>query len=170
MPLGVIERHRGGMTAFAAPIQNAPSLIDWPSLRRLVGASIVGALGIIAFSVAVGNQVVGSMRTLPAATAAEAHALLGAVPWIAAIGVVHVAVAIALARGGDVVRLVAVAITGLTAVVAGTAAGLTAAGVDPFGWTATGHPAASGIGILAIAAALYATAGAAVGIGSAEAD
>ena len=158
------------MTAFAAPIQSTPSLIDWRSLRRLVGASIVGGIGILAFSVAVGNQVVGSLRTLPAATAADAHALLGAVPWIAAIGVVHLVVAVALARGGVVVRLVAVAITGLTAVVAGTAAALTAAGVDPFGWTATGHPAASGIGILAIAAALYATAAAAVGIGSAEAD
>jgi hypothetical protein len=158
------------MTAFAAPIHSTPSLIDWSSLRRLVGASIVGGLGIVAFSVAIGNQVVGSMRTLPAATAVDAHALLGTVPWIAGIGVVHVAVAIALARGGDLVRLVAVAITGLTAVVAGTAAALTAAGVDPFGWTATGHPAASGVAILAVASALYTGAAAAVGIGSAEAD
>ena len=160
MPFGAIGRHRGGMTAFAAPIQSTPSLIDWRPLRRLIGASIVGGIGMIAFSVAVGNQVVGSMRSLPTATAADAHALLGAVPWITAMGVVHVAVAIALARGGDVVRLVAVAITGLTAP-ATTA-------VRPV--MATGHPAASGIGILAIAAALYATAGAAVGIGSAEAD
>jgi hypothetical protein len=158
------------MTAFAAPIQRSPSLIDWRPLRRLVGASIVGGIGMIAFSVAVGSHVAGSTRSLPAATAADAHALLGAVPWIAAIGVVHVAVAIALARGGDVVRLVAVAITGLTAVIVATAAGLTAAGVDPFGWTATGHPAASGVGILAIAAALYATAAAAVGIVPAEPD
>jgi hypothetical protein len=170
MLIGTAGRHGGGMTAFAAPIQSTPSLIDWRPLRRLIGASIVGGIGMIAFSVAVGNQVIGSMRTLPAATAGDAHALLGAVPWIAAIGVAHVAVAIALARGGDAVRLVAVAITGLTAVVAATAAALTAAGVDPFGWTATGHPAASGIGILAIAAALYATAAAAVGIGSAESD
>jgi hypothetical protein len=166
---GGLSRHRRGMTAFAAPVQATPSLIDWSSLRRLVGASIVGGLGMVAFSIAVGNHVVGSMRTLPAATAAEAQALVGAVPAIVAVGVLHLAVAIGLARGGDVVRLAAVAVTVLAAVIAAAGAGLTVAGIDPFGGSPAAYPVA-GAGILAIAAVLYATAAAAVGIGSAEPD
>ena len=162
---------RDGMTAFTSAISSsAPISIDWQALRRLFGAALVAAMGAIAFSIAVGGSVVGSMDGLPPAAAADASALTGSVPGFIAVGMLHLVVAVALAHGGAVIRLAAVALTGLTAVVAATAAVMTAAGIDPFAGAGSGHPAQNGVAILVIAAAIYGAAASAVGIGSAETD
>lgn len=130
-------------------------LIREPSLRRLLGAAIVGGIGASLFSVAVAGAFVGSKAELAGASAADAGPIVAAVPWIVLAGVVHVLLAAALAAGREVVRTVAAVVTGLTAVAAATAAAMTAAGVDPFGLSGSGHPSSSGVGILAVAAVLY---------------
>jgi hypothetical protein len=143
------------MTALPIRAPQPTDLIREPSLRRLLGAAIVGGLGAIVLSVAVAGNVVGSRAGLPAAQAADAHALTAAVPWIVLAGLIHVVVAAALAAGRDAIRIAAAITTGLAAIAAAAAAVMTAAGIDPFGWSGAGHPAATGAGILAVVAVLY---------------
>lgn len=143
------------MTALPIRGPEPTHLLSEPSFRRLLGAAIVGAIGVIFFSVAFAGHVVGSMTTLPATSAAEAQTLSAAIPWLVLAGLVHFLVAAALAGGRDSVRIAAAAITGITAVAAAAAAAMTAAGIDPFAWSAAGHPAASGVGILGLTAVLY---------------
>ncbi len=135
------------MTALPIRAPEPVDLIHEPSLRRLLGAAIVGGIGAIAFSIAIANSFVGTLHHLPAASAA--------VPWFVGIGALNVVVAAALAARRDVVRTIAAVITGLTALAAATAAAMTAAGVDPFGLSGSGQPAPSGVGILAVSAVLY---------------
>ena len=143
------------MTALPIRAPEPADLIRQPSLRRLLGAAIVGAIGVILFSVAFAGHVVRSMSSLPASSAADAQALSAVIPWLVLAGVVHFVVAAALAGARDSVRIAAAAITGITAVAAAAAAAMTAAGIDPFAWSAAGHPAASGVGILGLTAVLY---------------
>ncbi len=143
------------MTALPVRAPEPTDLIRAPSLRRLLGAAIVGSIGVILFSVAFAGHVVRSMNSLPATSGADAQTLSAAMPWLVLAGVVHLIVAAALAGGRDSIRIVAAAITGITAVAAAAAAAMTAAGIDPFAWSAAGHPAASGVGILGVTAALY---------------
>jgi hypothetical protein len=156
------------MTALPIRAPEPTDLIREPSLRRLLGAAIVAGIGAIVLSVAVAGQFVGSMSNLPGAAAADARSLHAAVPWIVALGIVHLVVATGLAAGRELVRMVAAVLTGLVALAAAGAAAMTAAGIDPLGTSATGHPSASGVGILAIAALLYGAASLLAG-GSSEA-
>jgi hypothetical protein len=138
-----------------------------PSARRLLGAAIVAALGVVAFSVAVGGFVAATRFALPTHAAADARALLAGVPAIVAVGLVHLLVAGAMLSGRELVRLLAVAATGLTAIAAAAASAMVAAGVDPLGGSAAGHPSA-GVGILAVGAVLYGVAAVAAGTAPTE--
>ncbi|HEY7130633.1 MAG TPA: hypothetical protein VH440_00185 [Candidatus Limnocylindrales bacterium] len=143
------------MTALPIRAPEPADIIREPSLRRLLGAAIVGGLGVIAFSVAFGSYVAANMHTLPSSAAADARALLGSVPAIVALGVAHLILAAALAGRRESVRIVGAAISGLIAIAAAAAAAMTAVGVDPFAWSGSGHPSSAGVGILAITAILY---------------
>jgi hypothetical protein len=146
---------RVGMTALPIRAPEPTDIIREPSLRRLLGAAIVAGLGVIAFSVAFGSYVVGNMHTLPASSAADAQALRGAIPAIVALGAAHLLLAAAMAGRREVVRIVGASISGLVAIAAAVAAAMTAAGVDPFGWSGSSHPSSAGVGILALVAVLY---------------
>jgi hypothetical protein len=156
------------MTALSIQAQAAPVQLPQPSLRRLLGAAIVAGIGAIVFSVAFAAFVAVNRSDLPASAAADAQALAGWIPAILAIGSLHLVVAVALVRGRDLVRMIAAAVTGLVALAAATAAVMVAASVDPFGWSAVDHPTGSGVGILALTAALYGVAALAAGSGPAE--
>jgi hypothetical protein len=156
------------MTTIASHPVLSPARHGTPSARRLIGAAIVASLGAIMLSVAFGGFVAASRFALPAQTAADAHTLVGRVPAIAAIGVLHLLVATAMLSRRELVRLIGVAMTGLVAVAAATASAMVAAGVDPFGGSAAAHATATGAGILGLGALLYGAAAVAAGSGSAE--
>jgi len=156
------------MTALAIQPDVTSARGGQPSGRRLIAASIVASLGAIALSVAFAGFVAASRLGLPAQAASDAQALAGWVPAIVALGFVHLFVAAAMLSGRDLVRLVAVAVTGLVAIAAATASAMVASGVDPFGGAAAGHSSAAGVGILALAAVLYGAAALAAGTGPAE--
>jgi hypothetical protein len=151
------------MTVIASHPAHSPVRQAAPSARRLVGAAIVASVGVIALSVAVGGSVAASRFALPAETAADAHALVGRVPAIVAIGLVHLLVAAAMLSRRELVRLIAVAATGLVAIAVAAASAMTAAGVDPFGGAAGAHASGTGVGMLALAAVLYGAAALFVG-------
>jgi len=155
------------MTARSSP-SAAPSVRPQPSARRLLAGAIIGSLGAITFSVAVGASVASTRTTLPASAAGDARALASWIPAIVAVGVAHLVVAAAMLRGGVAVRVAAAALTGIVAVAAAAGAAMLVAGVDPFGWSAAAHPSRAGIGILGIAATLYGVAALAAGSGRAE--
>jgi hypothetical protein len=155
------------MTLLASPTDVRSVRRGQPSARRLLGGAIVGALGAIVLSVASGAYVATTRTTLPAAAADDARALAGWIPAIVAVGFVHFLVAAAMVRGRDLVRVAAAALIGLVAIAAATAASMIVAGVDPFGWSAVDHPSGSGVGILAVTAALYGVAALAAGSGPA---
>ena len=117
-----------------------------PSLVRLAPAALVGAMGVIVLSVAFSGYVVGSSHDLPAEVSGDARALVAATPAIAAVGLLHLLVALA----------------------AGTSAAMLAAGVDPVGWSSAAHPIGVGVGMMAIAAAVYGLAAFVGGIGPAD--
>jgi hypothetical protein len=143
------------MTALPIRAPEPTDLLREPSLRRLLGAAIVAGIGAVVLSVAVAGNFVGGMSNLPGAAADDARSLGAAVPWIVALGLVHLIVAAALAAGRELVRMIAAVLTGLAALAAAGAAAMTAAGIDPIGSSATGHASAAGVGILAVAALLY---------------
>ena len=64
-----------------------------PPAHHLVAGALVGAAGVIAFSIAVGSYVVGSSHRLAPSTAAEASVLLAGTPLFVIVGFVHLAVA-----------------------------------------------------------------------------
>ncbi|HEV7810379.1 MAG TPA: hypothetical protein VGO64_07255, partial [Candidatus Limnocylindrales bacterium] len=110
------------MTASTAPISHHSSTAgSQPPLRRLLGAAIVGGLGAIAFSIAIGGSVAVAKSGLGAGSRLAPGAVSGEVPWLVLIGFVHVAAAAALVRGRDVLRVAAVVVTGLTAIAAAAA-------------------------------------------------
>jgi hypothetical protein len=154
------------MTALSSPTANRS--IRQPSARRLVAGAIVGSLGAISFSIAVGAYVASTRTSLPATAAGDARVLASWIPAIVAVGIAHFLVAVAMLRGGVVVRVAAAALTGIVAVAAAAAAAMLVAGVDPFGWSAAAHPSRAGIGILVVAATLYGVAALAAGSGRAE--
>jgi len=153
------------MTALLSSPTRRPAAA--PIGRRLIGGAIVAGIGAVILSVAVGGQVVGTMRDLPAATAADAATLRAAVPWVVVLGLVHVVVGAALATGRDLFRVIAAAITGLAAITLGAAAAMVAAGIDPIGRDAP-SVAPAGVAILAVTAALYGAAAALAGTGPVE--
>jgi len=151
------------MTALSSPIPHVSVRRSQPSARRLLAGAIVGAVGAIVLSVAVGAYVATIRTTLPLSAAADARTLASWIPVIVAVGFVHFVVAAAMIRGRVVVRVTAAALTGIVALAAGTAAAMLVAGVDPLGWSGAAHPSRAGIGILALTAVLYGVAALAAG-------
>jgi hypothetical protein len=125
-----------------------------PSPRRLAAGAIVAGIGFVVLSVAFAGHVVSAMA-LPASQAADARTLAAVSPVIAVAGIVHLLVAAALAAGRDLFRIVAATATGIVAIAAGASAAMIAAGVGPFGGAGAHRVSASGVGIMAVAAALY---------------
>ena len=158
------------MTSLASPIQHSlhADHKPLPSLPRLIAGGIVATLGILVFSIAVGNFVVGSSHAVVPAQGDVALRFVSATPVLVVIGLLHLATAIALVRGRDGLRIVAVLATGLTSLAAAASAAMIAAGVDPFSWSGTQPPSSGGIGLLIVAALLYGAAAVAGGSGPVE--
>jgi hypothetical protein len=158
------------MTSFASPVQ--PSLHadhqPLPPLPRLIAGGIVATLGILVFSIAIGNFVVGSSHAVVPAQGDVALRFVAATPVLVAIGLLHMIAAVAFVRGRDGLRILAVLATGLTSLVAAASAAMIAAGVDPFSWSGAQPPSSGGIGLLIVAALLYGTAAVAAGSGPVE--
>jgi hypothetical protein len=161
---------RGAMTALASsatrPFSHTPASPETPSLPRLVAGALLATIGIVIFSVAVGGYVVGTHAV--SSQADEARKLVGATPILVAIGVLHLLAAVALVRGGDVVRHAAVLASGLASLAAAGSAAMFAAGVDPISWSDGPHASPSGLAILAVLTLLYGTAAVAAGSGPVE--
>jgi hypothetical protein len=154
------------MTTFASAVQPSSLAVpssSSPSLPRLVGGGLVAMMGVVILSIAVGNYVVGSSQAIGSSQAAMAHRLVAATPVLVAIGLLHLVVAVALARGRDLPRIAAVLASGLAALAAAASAAMFAAGVDPFNASGSGAAPTSGIAILVIAALLHGTAAVAAG-------
>ena len=158
------------MTSFASPVQ--PSLHvghkPLPPLPRLIAGGIVATLGILVFSIAIGNFVVGSSHAVVPAQGDVALRFVAATPVLVAIGLLHMIAAVAFVRGRDGLRIVAVLAAGLTSLAAAASAAMIAAGVDPFSWSGTQPPSSGGIGLLIVAALLYGSAAVAAGSGPVE--
>jgi len=137
------------MTALAGTRSQPPlSVTASPSLPRLVAAGLVATVGIAILSVAVGGYVVGSSHLHVASRAVGA---------------------IALARGGDLLRLGAALASGLMGIGAAASAVMLVAGIDPFGAAArVAHAPAGSLGLLIVAALAYGAAAVAAGAGPAE--
>jgi len=159
-----------GMTALTATRSQPPlSVTASPSLPRLVAAGLVATVGIAILSVAVGGYVVGSSHLHVASQADEARRLVGGTPMLAALGLLHLVGAIALARGGDLLRLGAALASGLMGIGAAASAVMLVAGIDPFGAAAgVAHASAGSLGLLIVAALAYGAAAVAAGAGPAE--
>jgi hypothetical protein len=126
-----------------------------PLPRHLVAGALIGAVGIVAFSVAIGSYVVGSTHRLQPATAAEASALVAGVPAFVIGGFVHLALTAALVLGGHRVRTAAVALAASAAIAALAWAVMLLTGFDPVGGTRAGHPTTHGVAVALFAAAAY---------------
>jgi hypothetical protein len=157
------------MTILASPAQ-VPSDVRpaSPSLARLVAAGLVATMAVIVFSIAIGNQVIGSSRMIVPAQGDVALQLVASTPLLVFIGLLHVAVAFALAHGRDGLRIVAVLASGLTSLAAASSAAMLAAGVDPFALSGGGQISTGAIGLLVIAAVVYGTAAVVGGSGPVE--
>jgi hypothetical protein len=130
-----------------------------PASRNLVAGTLVGAVGVISFSVVVGSFVVGSTHRVQPSSAAEAATLVAAVLTFVVGGLVNLAVAAALVVGGRRLRSAAVALTVLAAIVAIGFAVMLLAGIDPSGGVRAGHRTTDGVAVLLLAARTYAVAG-----------
>ena len=157
------------MTTLASPVQ-VPSNVrsSSPSLARLVAAGLVATMAVIVFSIAIGNQVVGSSRMIVPAQGDVALQLVASTPLLVFIGLLHVAVAFALAHGRDGLRIVAVLASGLTSLAAASSAAMLAAGVDHFALSGGGQISTGSIGLLVLAAVVYGTAAVVGGSGRVE--
>jgi hypothetical protein len=157
------------MTILASPVQR-PTVASppSPSLPRLVAGGLVAIIGVVVFSIAIGNFVVGSSHTVVPAQGDVALRYVAATPLLVVIGLLHLVVALALVRGRDALRIVAVLATGTASLVAASSAAMFAAGIDPFSWSGGGQPTTGGIGLLVLAAVLYGTAAVVAGPGSAD--
>ena len=127
-----------------------------PAPRILVGGALIGALGAMSFSLAIGSFVVGSTHRLQPSSAVEAAALVGATPTFVVAGLVHLAIAAALVAGGRRLRTAAVTAAAVAAVVAIGAAISILVGFDPTGGARAGHPRTDGVAVLLLAAGMYA--------------
>jgi len=156
------------MTPSASPAQARPTVHHLPSLARLVAAGLVATMAVIVFSIAIGNQVVGSSHTIVPAQGDVAVRLVASTPILVVIGLLHVAVAFALAHGRDGLRIVAVLASGLTSLAAASSAAMLAAGVDPFALAGGRQISTGAIGLLVVAAVVYGTAAVAGGSGTVE--
>jgi hypothetical protein len=152
-------------TQFLDPRDAAPST---PAPRILIGGALIGALGAMSFSLAIGSFVVGSTHRLQPSSAVEAATLVGATPTFVVAGLLHLAIAAALVAGGRRLRAAAVAAAAIAAIVAIGAAVMLLIGFDPTGGARAGHPTTDGVAVLLIAAAMYA--GAALIAGPVPAD
>jgi hypothetical protein len=128
---------------------------------------LVGGIGVVVISFAIGGHVVGSSHALVAAQAEEARRLVAATPLLVVLGLAHFLAALALLRGRDLSRIAAVLVTGLAALAAAVSAAMFSAGVDPFG-PGRAHASTSSIGLLMLAAFLYGIAAVAAGSGPAD--
>ena len=126
-----------------------------PLPRHLLAGGLIGAVGVVAFSVAIGSYVVGSTHRLQPATAAEASALVAGVPAFVIGGFVHLALTAALVLGSRRVRTAAVALAALAAIAAIGWAVTLLTGFDPFGGPRAGHPTTQGVAVALFAAAAY---------------
>ena len=156
------------MTTSASPAQARPTVHHLPSLARLVAAGLVATMAVIVFSIAIGNQVVGSSNTIVPAQGDVAVRLVASTPILVVIGLLHVAVAFALAHGRDGLRIVAVLASGLTSLAAASSAAMLDAGVDPFALAGGRQISTGAIGLLVVAAVVYGTAAVAGGSGTVE--
>ena len=129
-----------------------------PAPRNLVAGALVGAVGAISFSVAVGSFVVGSTHRVEPSAAAEAATLVAAVPTFVLGGLIHLAIAAALVAGGRRLRSAAVALTVVAAIGAIGSAVMLLTGIDPSGGVRAGHPTTDGVAVLLLAAGTYAVA------------
>jgi hypothetical protein len=133
----------------------APAGSSAPLHRQLAAGGLIGAVAAASFSLAVGSFVVGSTHRLQPATAAEASSLVAAVPVYIIAGLIHLALAAALLLGGRRIRMAAVALTAVAAIVAIGSAAMLLGGLDPFGGPRAGHPTTQGVPVLLLAAAAY---------------
>jgi hypothetical protein len=132
-----------------------PPVSTQPAPHHLVAGALVGAAGVIAFSIAVGSYVVGSSHRLAPSTAAEASVLLAGTPLFVIVGFVHLAVAAGLVAGRGIARTLALLATGAAAIVAAARAAMLLSGIDPTGGPNAGHPTTQGVAIWLIAGAAY---------------
>jgi hypothetical protein len=126
-----------------------------PLPRHLAAGALIGSVGAISFSVAVGSFVVGSTHRLLPATAAEASSLVAGVPIFVVGGFVHLALAAALVIGGRRVRIAATVMAAIGAIIAIGSAAMLLTGIDPFEATRAGHPTTQGVAVPLMAAAAY---------------
>jgi len=127
-----------------------------PGPRLLIGGALIGAVGAMSFSLAVGSFVVGSTHRLQPASAAEAASLVAGVPAVFVAGLIHLAIAAALVAGRRRLRSAAVAAAAVAAIVALVAATMLLTGFDPTGGTHAGHPTTDGVLVLLLVAGMYA--------------
>jgi hypothetical protein len=132
-----------------------PDASTQPPPHRLFAGALVGAAGVIAFSIAVGSYVVGSSHRLAPSTAAEASVLIAGTPLFVIVGFIHLAVAAGLVAGRGIARPTALLATAAAAVVAVTRAAILLGGIDPTGGPNAGHPTTQGVAIWLIAATAY---------------
>jgi hypothetical protein len=149
-------------------LQHRQPVSEAPSPRHLVAAALIGAIGAVSFSVAVGSYVVGSTHRFQPATAAEAGSLVAGVPVFVIGGLLHLVLAAALLVGGRRVRTLAVALSGLAAIVAVASAAMLLTGIDPFAGPRAGHPTTQGVAVLLLATAAYGMAALLAGPGAAD--
>lgn len=161
--------HRHVMTSLASPVQRpivaGPAS---PAVPRLIGAGIVATMGVVVFSIAIGNQVVGSSHVLIPAQAEAARHLVATTPILVGFGLLHIVLAVVLVRGRDLFRLAAVLVTGLISLATASSAAMVAAGVDPLSWSGPATPSTAGLGLLVIAALAYGAAAVSAGSGAVE--
>ena len=122
-----------------------------PPAARLVGAALVGAVGLFAFSFAVGSFVVGSSARMPVTTYGQQVSLLAGAPFLILLGFAHLVTAAGLAAGGRRVREAAAFVTLLALIVAATRAATLLVGIDP----AAGQPTTQSLGIPVLATVAY---------------
>jgi hypothetical protein len=129
-----------------------------PDPHRLVAGVVVGAVGAIVFSIAIGSLVAGSRHGLPITTEAQAHALIAGAPFLALLGFAHLAVAAALALGRGLIRTLALVTTIGALIVALARFAMLLTGFDPTSGPDAGHPTTQGVPVLVMAAVAYAIA------------
>jgi hypothetical protein len=117
------------MTALFAP--SPTTTATGPDPRRLVPAAIVASIGAVVLSIAFSRFVVGSRPDFPAAVASDARSLVGAVPWLALIGILHLLVAGAIASGSRRIRTAALRTVAIGAVAAAVLGIVALAGAAP---------------------------------------
>ena len=169
MPAAALRRHGRGRPDQNGPdppevadtrmtaqlLQHHQPVFAGPSPRLLVASALIGAVGAVSFSIAVGSYVVGSTHRLQPATAAEASSLVAGVPIFVIGGLLHLVVAAAFLLGGRRIQTVAVAVAALAAIVAVASAAMLLTGIDPFAGARAGHPTTQGVAVLLLATAAY---------------